>query len=170
MVTSFISRASVTLFASLSLLLLLLLALAKPAIAQDATDVDPITQAITTEFDLLLQPEISSIQGAEVALIPQLHDFYSRRGFRPAWNNRQSVEQLLKAIADSEADGLDPNDYHAKVLQALAVETDRADAAPTAHAQFDVLLTEALMRLGYHLTFGKVDPESLDPHWKPSRP
>jgi murein L,D-transpeptidase YcbB/YkuD len=169
MVTSFISRASVTLFASLSLLLLLLLALAKPAIAQDATDVDPITQAITTEFDLLLQPEISSIQGAEVALIPQLHDFYSRRGFRPAWNNRQSVEQLLKAIADSEADGLDPNDYHAKVLQALAVETDRADAAPTAHAQFDVLLTEALMRLGYHLTFGKVDPESLDPHWNYSR-
>jgi murein L,D-transpeptidase YcbB/YkuD len=152
-----------------SLLLLLSLALVKPTLAQSPSADDPVAQAIATEFDLLLQPEISSIQGEEVALIPQLNDFYSRRGFKPAWSNRQSVQQLLKAIADSEADGLDPNDYHVAVLKTLADETNRTDASPTAFAQFDVLLTEALMRLGYHLTFGKVDPESLDPHWNYSR-
>jgi murein L,D-transpeptidase YcbB/YkuD len=147
---------------------LLFLVLTKPTFAQDVT-ADPVAQAIESELDLLMSPEISSIHGARVALIPQLHDFYSRRGFRPAWTNRLSALQLLKAIADSEADGLDPNDYHAAVLQALADETDHGGAVPTAYAQFDVLLTEALLRLGYHLAFGKVDPESLQSQWNYGR-
>jgi murein L,D-transpeptidase YcbB/YkuD len=154
---------------TLASLLLLFMALAKPALAQDSSSDEAVTLAIASEFDLLLQPNISSIQGAEVALIPELHEFYSRRGFRPAWTNRESVKQLLKAIADSEADGLDPSDYHATELQALAKETDRSGAPPVAFAQFDVLLTEALLRLGYHLTFGKVDPESNDPQWNYGR-
>ncbi len=32
-------------------------------------------------------------------------------------------------------------------------------------AQFDILLTDALLRLAYHLNFGKVVPATLDPDW-----
>src|SRR5262249_15414177 len=31
--------------------------------------------------------------------------------------------------------------------------------------QLDLLLTDAAVRLAYHLRFGKVDPEALDPNW-----
>jgi murein L,D-transpeptidase YcbB/YkuD len=168
MPTHFTRRALHVARISLASLSLLLLTAAKPTLAQTSA-IDPIAQAIATEFDLLLQPDISSIQGAHIALIPQLHDFYSSRGFRPAWSDRQSIQQLLNAIAESEADGLDPNDYHATVLKALAAETDQTGAPPAAFAQFDVLLTEALLRLGYHLKFGKVDAESLHPQWNYGR-
>jgi murein L,D-transpeptidase YcbB/YkuD len=161
--------ARATIFSLASLSSLLFAFAAKPTLAQNTNASDPVVQAITSELDLLMSPDISSIQGVRIALIPQLHDFYSSRGFRPAWSNRESIHQLLKAIADSEADGLDPIDYHAKVLQSLVDETDRSGAAPTAFAQLDLLLTEALLRLGYHLTFGKVDPESLDPQWNYGR-
>ena len=36
-------------------------------------------------------------------------------------------------------------------------------------AQYDVLLTEALLRLAYHLSFGKVDPETFDAQWNYGR-
>ena len=40
--------------------------------------------------------------------------------------------------------------------------------APAMLADFDILLTDALVRLSYHLMFGKVDPERLDPSWNMS--
>jgi murein L,D-transpeptidase YcbB/YkuD len=54
-------------------------------------------------------------------------------------------------------------------LRSLAVEIDAKSASATALAQFDILLTEALMRLSYHLTFGKVDPASFDAQWNYDR-
>ena len=36
-------------------------------------------------------------------------------------------------------------------------------------AKIDVVLTDALIRLSYHLLMGKVDPESLDKNWNMSR-
>ena len=36
---------------------------------------------------------------------------------------------------------------------------------PESLANFDILATDALARIIYHSVFGKVDPESLDPHW-----
>jgi murein L,D-transpeptidase YcbB/YkuD len=130
---------------------------------------ESVAKSIASELDALMSPDVSTIRDAYIALVPQLQDFYSRRAFAPAWTNRATAQQLLKAIADSYADGLDPNDYHASILQSLAVETDAADVTPTELAQFDILLTEALMRLSYHLTFGKVDPESFDAQWNYSR-
>ena len=62
-------------------------------------------------------------------------------------------EQLARAIRQvSVQHGLDPRDYHA---QALAVPPPSADAR--ALAEHELLLTDAMMRLAYHLHFGKVD-------------
>ena len=39
------------------------------------------------------------------------------------------------------------------------------ELAPEARADYDVLLTDSVIRLGYHLRFGKVDPVALDSDW-----
>ncbi len=36
---------------------------------------------------------------------------------------------------------------------------------PELLADYDLLLTDSLIRMGYHLIFGKVDPEDHHPHW-----
>jgi L,D-transpeptidase YcbB len=110
------------------------------------------------------------INGAAVASTIVLPDFYERREFRLAWEKRSSVDDLLRAIRDSEADGLDPRDYHLVALEQLRREVEATSTPiPTLLADFDILLTDALVRLGYHLMFGKVDPERLDPAWNMSR-
>jgi murein L,D-transpeptidase YcbB/YkuD len=40
-----------------------------------------------------------------------------------------------------------------------------SDADADLRANFDLLLSDALIRVAYHMSFGKVDPRALDPHW-----
>ncbi len=48
-------------------------------------------------------------------------------------------------------------------------KSSQATATDVLRAQYDVLLTEALLRLAYHLSFGKVDPETFDAQWNYGR-
>jgi murein L,D-transpeptidase YcbB/YkuD len=83
---------------------------------------------------------------ASVTLLPAL---YAAREFQPPWADARAARELLGAIRESDADGLEPADYH--------------------QAELDLLLTDALIRLAYHLYFGKVDPAALHPNWNFSR-
>ncbi|MET0657139.1 MAG: L,D-transpeptidase family protein [Steroidobacteraceae bacterium] len=134
-----------------------------------ATASDPVATAIETELDALMHPDVNSIQGARIALREPVQEFYVRRGFRPAWTNAHNAEQLRRALADSFNEGLDPADYHLPVLEKLSQQVGQTTATSTLRAQYDLLLTEALLRLAYHLSFGKVDPESFDPQWNYGR-
>jgi murein L,D-transpeptidase YcbB/YkuD len=40
---------------------------------------------------------------------------------------------------------------------------------PAERAGIDIVLTDSVIRLGYHLRYGKVDPIELDPHWNLTR-
>jgi murein L,D-transpeptidase YcbB/YkuD len=51
----------------------------------------------------------------------------------------------------------------------LATQVTAPNATDTLKAQYDVLLTESLLRVAYHLVFGKVDPESFDAQWNYGR-
>ena len=134
-----------------------------------AADTDRVAAAISAELDALMNPEVTTIQGASIALGDYLREFYSRREFRAAWTSAAPQQQLLKALADSYHDGLDPADYHLPLLRQLAVKVTAPDATDTLKAQFDILLTEALLRVGYHLSFAKVDPETFDAQWNYGR-
>src|SRR5262245_29048388 len=94
-----------------------------------------------------------------------LPDFYEREGFTLAWT-RGAADDLLGAILDSETHGLDPDDYHRPEIEHLLAR-DTLDVS--AQVDLDLLLTDALVRLAYHLVFGKVDPERLDAHWNLAR-
>jgi murein L,D-transpeptidase YcbB/YkuD len=160
----------------MSLLRLALLAVAcaaplalKGAEPQPAGSVsDPVASAIVAELDMLMDPEVASIQGMRLAFRELIQDFYARRGFRPAWDEKNAAE-LRRALADSAADGLNPVDYFLPQLEELSRQSKGPAATPTQIAQHDILQTEALLRLGYHLLFGKVDPETFDPQWNYGR-
>src|SRR5689334_24688025 len=84
------------------------LALAQPAPA----DGDSLAQAIAAELDAWTTAPEPTIHGERIAFRERLQEFYARRGFRAAWNNVRNAEQLRRALAQSEDEGLDPKDYH----------------------------------------------------------
>ncbi len=102
------------------------------------------------------------VDGDALASVVVLPDFYERRGFRPAWTSAAVTDDLVRAIRDSADDGLDPADYHLASIERLRSATS---ATPETQAQLDLLLTDAAVRLAYHLRFGKVDPVTLDADW-----
>jgi murein L,D-transpeptidase YcbB/YkuD len=105
--------------------------------------------------------EIGESQIAAVKLIP---DVYERRGYTPAWVSDASVEAVLEAIRYSYEQGLDPEDYHRQAIKELRSRV-AAGAGPEATAELEILLTDAVVRLAYHASFGKVVPGELDPNW-----
>ncbi|MFC1800183.1 murein L,D-transpeptidase [Candidatus Eisenbacteria bacterium] len=101
-----------------------------------------------------------------ISAVIVLPEFYENRDFEPAWTERHKVENLLKAIRGIQADGLYPWDYHLEGIERLlAEEADGGGGESYISADLDMLLTDAILRLAYHMLFGKVDPERLDPNW-----
>ncbi len=136
------------------------------AVAQD----DPVVEIIRGKVEQLEATGELTVRGQGIASLTVLPDIYEARGFRLAWTDPQNVEGLLHAVTGIEEDGLDPGDYHLRALRELfAEERARETPDPVLTADLDLLLTDSLVRLGYHLNFGKVDPENLDPHWNLAR-
>lgn len=140
--------------------------LAPCAEAQDVA----IRDALRSRIEALRETGRLDVRGTRIASVIVLPDFYERRGFSRAWGEPRKIAQLVRAIADAEGDGLDPRDYHQALLERLRVEVAASVQPDVALlADYDVLLTDALVRLGYHLMFGKVDPERVDPNWNLAR-
>jgi murein L,D-transpeptidase YcbB/YkuD len=59
-------------------------------------------------------------------------------------------------------------DYNVPHLEALWTSV-QATPDPAAAADLDLLLTESLVRFGYHQRFGKVNPQRVEPAWNFSR-
>ena len=102
------------------------------------------------------------VGGDALASVVVLPEFYERREFKPAWTTPAPVDDLLRAVHESAAAGLDPADYHLAAIERLRATMP---VTPEVQAQLDLLLTDATLRLAYHLRVGKVDPERLDPDW-----
>ena len=106
-----------------------------------------------------------AVGNVRIAATRMLPAFYERRGFSRAWTEDATREELLQAIRDTRADGLDPEDYLLSTLERMQTQAETPDASLDVRIDYDLLLTDALLRLLYHLMFGKVDPTSYDPHW-----
>ena len=92
-------------------------------------------------------------------------DFYELDRFEPAWTSPVNVDQLLAALGNVTADGLDPEDYALSELQRRRAVLDDPHATPQQRAQFDMLATDGCLAALLHLYRGKVDPATLDTHW-----
>ena len=113
--------------------------------------------------------ETVTVADSEIASRILLPAIYRAHEYTPLWQNPRSVEQLLAAIRSSDRDGLDPSDYNLHTLESLLQQRQNGSVDNVLAAELDLLLTDSLVRLGYHLSFGKVDPEALDPDWNMTR-
>jgi len=133
-----------------------------------ATDtLDPTQQHLFDEVSRLRDGGRLEVHGDPISSTVVLPDFYDRRHFDRAWTE-DAATTLLGAIDESATDGLDPNDYHRAALLAMR-EQVKSDAPDSTLADYDLLLTDALIRLAYHHLFGKVDIAALDSNWNLSR-
>ena len=114
---------------------------------------------------------IVEAHGAPLAARALLPLIYENREFELAWRTLAQVDSLLEILDESYLEGLDPNDYHAATIRSVRrTLTDDLAALPTRdRVEFDLLLTDSVIRLGYHLRFGRVEPAALDSNWNFSR-
>ncbi|KJS30480.1 MAG: hypothetical protein VR64_15885 [Desulfatitalea sp. BRH_c12] len=100
--------------------------------------------------------------------------FYEERLFAPIWLDghgmRPMAQSLIRAIEQSDHDGLQPGDYHLSAIRAMLDEMQTQKVAPSEQdaaqwAEFELLLTDAFLLLSSHLASGRVSPETLHTDW-----
>ena len=92
----------------------------------------------------------------------------------PFWIDSQlrldSAKALIKAIERAGEDGLVPADYHLAAMHRLLAQLAKVrkttqSISPEQLADLDLILTDAFLLLGTHLSIGKVEPETLLARW-----
>jgi len=127
---------------------------------------ESFSESIRSKVELLREIKDLQIGDAHVASVSLLPEIYERRNFKPLWTNSHDIEVFFSQAADAYLHGLNPQDYHLTYLQFLQLEVEAADPSDVdMRADFDILLTDSLIRLGYHYLFGKVDPVAIHPKW-----
>ena len=100
--------------------------------------------------------------------------FYEGRTYRLAWSGNggplPQADSLVAAIRNAGREGLRPEDYHLRRIEAvLSALPGRNRAArpidPRLLVDLDLLLTDAFLSYGFHLVNGRLDSESIDPEW-----
>lgn len=130
---------------------------------------DPLQAAIATRLSDLAAETAPRVRDQSIAAFSLIEQFYSRRNFEPVWNDTARAQVLVDAVRDSVDDGLSPGDYHFTQLVRMGLELAQPGATDRQRADFEILMTDAAIRLGYHLWFGKVDPVSFDSGWNLDR-
>ena len=109
------------------------------------------------------------IEGEYVFSNTILPEFYENRDYMPAWDSWEALIDAVGTLERSYEDGLDPEDYHADVLAIIIDKIEHklneGELDYDWIAEFDILITDAILMYAYHLIKGKVDPESLNPNW-----
>ncbi|MDH3989726.1 MAG: L,D-transpeptidase family protein [Gammaproteobacteria bacterium] len=144
------------------LLIFIMISAAPISIADDDAD----REALRHELEHLAETGMISTGQVDIAGKDLLVEIYGRRNYLPAWNDQRQIHDLIAVIRATEDDGLDPSDYHLEQIEYAYNEllggrlTEATEWAPQ-----DLILTDSLIRLGYHQLFGKVNPYTLDPNW-----
>jgi L,D-transpeptidase YcbB len=128
---------------------------------------EPLNEALRQRIETVRTAGDARIGAGSAAARARVAAMYEKRAFAPLWADTRRERSLLAAIDASATHGLEPRDYHAELLAAPppTAENGRARAL----AERDLLLTDAFLRLAYHLHFGKADPRTLQHGWNFAR-
>ncbi|MCL2457274.1 MAG: L,D-transpeptidase family protein [Desulfobulbus sp.] len=91
-----------------------------------------------------------------------LLDLYRKNQFDLLWDNQDNIAQLMGAIVASAEEGLTPDDYHLKALTHYWNELRDHEGTMTRKVEYDILLSDAMVLLGQHKRYGKVDPAKVE--------
>ncbi len=107
-----------------------------------------------------------------------LFDFYLHRKIKPLWvtkdrlNNKAEV--FIKTIIEADHEGLDASIYHRDDILSLVriLELNSVFDAfePAKYAELELLLTDAFVSYGFHLSEGIVEPNATNVDWHIEKP
>jgi murein L,D-transpeptidase YcbB/YkuD len=129
-----------------------------------AAEDEAVRRALQERVEHLMFVDVLEIEGEPLLAGGLIAQVYGERDYRPAWRRGDALAQLRGLVALAQSEGLPAADYPLANLQALQ---DRlgGSGSPADIANFDLLATELLIRVAYHMRFGKVDPGTQDPSW-----
>jgi murein L,D-transpeptidase YcbB/YkuD len=142
---------------------LFVICLANTPMAAKAEQIADQIQAIVVSMNGSGSASDSELDTA--VLVPS---FYELRDFAPAWARSEAVDELLVELEKGLAQGFNPSDFHLPQLYALFKIAQNGNDEDK--AKFDVLASDAAVKLIHHVVFGKVDPSNLDSDWNFSKP
>lgn len=93
----------------------------------------------------------------------KLLDFYKATGFKTVWQSDKLRKVVLKAIRESDKEGLFPDDYKIKDLEAL--EKKHSLLKTKDLIDYDLQLTLNTQLFLTHLKMGKLDPKKIYNNW-----
>lgn len=148
------------------------------AFAQQSNGENGISAFIRSSLETSSPDQRPEAMGTELYSSVVIHQFYGERSFQPAWIRDGRIPEIAYEmryeIGQSKFDGLNPSDYHFEVLNEYfskfeAAKKQGKSLSNPELAAVDILLTDAFIMLGSHLSLGKVDPENLRTDWNIQR-
>lgn len=130
--------------------------------------------AVKTDTHLYIQQQAENlimgqgiaIAGDSIFSTTALPIFYQNRAFQPTWLDSAYAGTMLALLADADNEGLQKEDYHFTLLHQLKQQL-ATEVTNYSHlmAQYDLLLTDALLHYIHHLLNGKVQSNGYTPAW-----
>ncbi|WP_372922177.1 murein L,D-transpeptidase [Roseovarius sp.] len=112
--------------------------------------------------------DVERLGDAKLDTAVMMPRFYEKRGHTTGWYGTGNEEQLFIELNRGVYQGFRPTDFNLPLLYEL--QEAAKGGAPSDIAAFDLVATDAAIKLIHHMFFGKVDPSKLDSSWNFSRP
>jgi murein L,D-transpeptidase YcbB/YkuD len=113
-----------------------------------------VTEELRSRIEQMRTTGSLVVGGELIGARPLLLAVYETRGFQPLWASDVAVASLVRGVQAAWGDGLRPEDYNLSLLS--DVLRHRGD--PAGAAELDILCTDALLRAGHDLRYGKTEP------------
>jgi murein L,D-transpeptidase YcbB/YkuD len=127
---------------------------------------DPLIEKRITEWRT---PSSEAIGEEPIYSAVLVKNFYKGRNFKPAWSQDGRLTQadtIMKAVEEAYDDGLTPDYYHLVPIRSLVNKAGKYPNSDLAlMADLDILLTDAFLTLGCHLSSGCVNPVTIEAEW-----
>jgi murein L,D-transpeptidase YcbB/YkuD len=129
----------------------------------------PIGPIIEARINKWKTPSTAVAEKEEIYAAILVETFYKTRNYEPAWvgdGHMFKADTLQRAVEEAYFDGLTPAYYHLGAIRSLANKLRKDPFGdPGRMADLDILLTDAFITLGCHLSAGCVNPVTFQSKW-----
>ena len=113
---------------------------------------DSINQIMQSRIVEIQDGRPLSIDGNRIAATKLIPEFYSSREYSLAWQDKKKREEIIQIIQKIDNEGLNSDDYFLQSL--LKYQNREKKLSDSDRVDYDLLLTESLIRMTYHIRFG----------------